>query len=118
MSDSPDPDATFEMDPDAVILETARLMVLAMRGLLTSRRAAQSLPSDAGREVVASHTHILAQWQSEQIANLAANFALALEVRETFGSGRQRIADPTDAALWNNKWFVWFNEFQEAVTAL
>lgn len=117
MSDSPDPDATFEMDPDAVILETARLMVLAMR-LLTSRRAAQSLPSDAGREVVASHAHILAQWQSEQIANLAANFALALEVHDTFGSGRQPIDDPTDAALWNNKWFVWFNEFQEAVTAL
>jgi hypothetical protein len=113
-----DPDATFDMDPDAAIIETARLLVLALRGLSTSRRAARSLPPDAGRDVVASHTGILARLQSEQIPTLAANFALALEVRDTFGSGRQRIDDPTDAALWNNKWFVWFKEFQEAVSAL
>lgn len=35
MDESADPDATFEMDPDAVIIETARLLVLAMQGLST-----------------------------------------------------------------------------------
>jgi hypothetical protein len=89
-----------------------------MRGLLTSRRAAQSFPPDVGREVLANHAHILAQMQSEQIPSLAANFAVALEVRDTFGPGRRRIDDPTDAALWNNKWFVWFKEFQEGVSAV
>jgi hypothetical protein len=35
---------------------------------------------------------------------------LALEVYDTFGRGMTRIPDPVEAAIWNNKYFVWERE--------
>jgi hypothetical protein len=41
---------------------------------------------------------------------IVASFRLALEVYDTFGPGLTRIEDATDAAIWNNKHYVWVTE--------
>jgi len=40
-----------------------------------------------------------------------ASCRLALEVLDTYGPGGVLVEDPTDAAIWNNKYFVWLREF-------
>jgi hypothetical protein len=40
---------------------------------------------------------------------------LAIEVFDTFGPGLARVDDDI-AAIWNNKFFVWRNEFSVAPT--
>ena len=44
---------------------------------------------------------------------LTASMRLAIEVYDTFGPGRTVIADPVEAAIWNNKHHVWFTEYSQ-----
>ncbi len=44
---------------------------------------------------------------------LTASMRLAIEVFDTFGPGRTVIADPVEAAIWNNKHHVWFTELSQ-----
>jgi GH25 family lysozyme M1 (1,4-beta-N-acetylmuramidase) len=54
---------------------------------------------------------LTAQWNSQQVPNLAACFRLALEVLDTYGPEGVDVEDRTDAAIWNNKYVVWLREF-------
>ncbi|MCW2688156.1 MAG: hypothetical protein JWR37_3046, partial [Mycobacterium sp.] len=42
--------------------------------------------------------------------------AVAVDFLDTFGPGRRAIEDQTEAALWNNKYFVYVNEFRLATS--
>jgi hypothetical protein len=53
-------------------------------------------------------------WVGQTLPWLTAAMKLALEVYATFGGGMTRIADPVEAAIWNNKYFVWERELSAA----
>jgi hypothetical protein len=48
-----------------------------------------------------------AEWVRSQLPSLTASFQLAPEVLDTYGPDGVRIEDPLEAAVWNNKFFVW-----------
>lgn len=108
-------EAIFRMKPAAAIVALARLFVDGQRQLAQARRIVETLPADAPADAVADVRHRLdaftAQWNSQQVPNLAASFRLALEVLDSYGSEGVNVEDPTDAAIWNNKYFVWLREF-------
>ncbi|MFL0243306.1 hypothetical protein [Mycobacterium sp. SMC-17] len=39
-----------------------------------------------------------------------ASLRVALEAYDTFGPGRVTVDEPDEAALWNNKHYVWTQE--------
>jgi hypothetical protein len=54
------------------------------------------------------------RWSAGTLPWLTAAMKLALEVYDTFGPGMTRIADPIEAAIWNNKYFVWERQLSTA----
>lgn len=111
----PSAEAVFRMQPAAAIVTLARLFVDGQRQLTQLRRLSENLPSSAPADDVAAVRSRLdaftAQWNSQQVPNFAASFRLALEVLDTYGPEGINVEDPTDAAIWNNKYFVWLREF-------
>lgn len=108
-------EAVFRMKPAVAIEALARQFVDGQRLLAHARHVLNTLPAhapvDAVTEVRQRVDALTAQWNSQQGPNLAACFRLALEVLDTYGPEGVDVEDLTDAAIWNNKYFVWFREF-------
>lgn len=107
-------DGVFEMDPQAALLEMTRTLISGHEHLVKSQRAsADSARFTSGPErdaFLETAQRYERSWTTETLPHILAGMRLALEVYDTFGPGRTRIADPIDAALLNNKYFVWVNE--------
>jgi len=102
------------MDPQAVLIEMTRTLITGHQSLIAAQRAADAAAQSTMdtehtslRQAAHRYEH---NWTTETLPHLLAGMRLALEVYDTFGPGRTRIADPIDAALLNNKYFVWVNE--------
>jgi hypothetical protein len=114
---SPDNSETvFDMDPQAVLVDMSRRLIDGHQMLVQSRRTAEQagqLRSVAPEELQAFHNiaeRYETDWATTTLPALLASMKLALEVYDTFGPGHIHIEDPTEAAIWNNKWFVWAKE--------
>lgn len=110
-----DPETVFEMDPERTMVTLARHLVDGQRSLAQLRRQTQAsaghaLDPEQGAKVIADFAHLEQQWFRETLPNTVAAFQMALEVLDTFGPGYTRIEDPMEAAIWNNKFFVWYTE--------
>jgi hypothetical protein len=114
-----DSEAVFDMDPQAVLIDLSRRLVDGHAMLVQSRRAADQaarLRSVAPEEVQAFRNTAQRyedSWRTSTLPALLASMKLALEVYDTFGPGHTHIEDATEAAIWNNKWFVWAKEFDD-----
>lgn len=108
-------EAVFRMKPAGAIEALARQFIDGQRLLAHARRVLNTLPADAPgdavKEVQERVDAMTALWNTQQGPNLAACFRLALEVLDTYGPDGVAVEDPIDAAIWNNKYFVWFSEF-------
>lgn len=109
--------AFYVTNPADAIATLARVFVNDQRQLALTRQLRQSLdnlaasvPADAVAEAQERIDALTAQWD-EKAPHLAASFRLALEVLDTYGPEGVRVEDPMDAAIWNNKYFVWLREF-------
>lgn len=69
------------------------------------RLAADADDSDAER-LLSQIDSTRREWTAQTMPAIAASMQLALEVYDTFGPGTTVVDNPTDAAIWNNKWFV------------
>lgn len=115
---APEPAASnehvFAMDPDATLRLLARDFVAGQQAIATLSRTASTLRADASAASTPEATRLfaeldatLAQWHTQVLPSLAASMKLAGEVHATFGPGMTTVDDPTDAAIWNNKWSAW-----------
>lgn len=99
------------MKPVKVLEQVARQLVSQQRSIAALEEQAATLPQDspdpAVRDVLARVGRIREEWVREQLPTLTASFQLALEVLDTYGPAGVRIDDPIEAAVWNNKFFVW-----------
>ena len=68
---------------------------------------AHALDDAAARKLLADFETTTTNWLTQALPSLAASMKVAIEIYETFGGGMTTIEDPTDAAIWNNKYFVW-----------
>lgn len=110
--ESKDPEAVFYMKPAAVIEALAREFVSNQIAMAQVRATAAELPDDPrAAQVRARAAEVQELWVREGLPNLAASFRLALEVLDTFGPQGVDVEDGIDAAIWNNKYFVWRQEF-------
>ena len=103
----------FVMDPDATLRQLARNLVAGQQTLATMSRTAATLrahdapPTPETELLLADFDRTQTQWHTEVLPSLAASMKLACEVYDTFGSGTTTVEDPTDAAIWNNKYLAW-----------
>lgn len=113
--ESPSAEAVFRMEPAAAIVTLARLFVSGQRQLAQLRDLSENLPPSVLVDDVttarAKLDALTAKWNSQQVPHFAASFRLALEVLDTYGPEGINVEDPTDAAIWNNKYLVWLREF-------
>jgi hypothetical protein len=118
--DRPDDDAepgganehVFTMDPEATLRAVAHQFVAGQHVIATLSRTASTLraaasPTPETARMLAEFDATLHQWHTEALPGLAASMKSAAEVYDTFGPGITTVDDPTDAAIWNNKWFAW-----------
>lgn len=117
---APDPsEGVFDMDPQAVLVDLARTLVNGHTTMLESQRAierarsVQDAAPEAAEQLIAAALQYEHDWHTSTYPALLASMRLALEVYDTFGPGHTHIDDTTEAAIWNNKWFVWAQEFSE-----
>ena len=106
-------ESVFAMKPAAVIEGLARQFVEQQIAMAKVRKLAAELPDGDPQTVEfrARAAEVLEQWNAQGLPNLAASFRLALEVLDTYGPEGVRVEDGIDAAIWDNKFFVWRNEF-------
>lgn len=105
-------DNVFAIDPQQTIWTLAHQLVTGQHTISqlneTAQRLTQAKPDDPE---VLQHLSQLQQttddWFHGALPNLLAAMQVAIEARETFGPGFTRVEDPIDAAVWNNKFFVW-----------
>jgi len=104
----------FVMDPEATLWTLARQLVSHQRTYAELRRSAETarrLPDSAElRRVVADFEALERSWHGETLPSIIASMQVAIEVWDTFGPGRTEVADDLEAAVWNNKYFVWVKE--------
>jgi hypothetical protein len=108
-------EAVFAMDPEQTLRELARQLVDGQKVLANLTRTAhkmrQAAPDNPDvRRLLTDVENTTHQWLTQTLPSLAASMKVALEVYETFGPGSTTIVDATDAAIWNNKYFVWHKE--------
>jgi hypothetical protein len=101
-------------------LTLARQLVAGQQMLTAMQRRAQTAQaaSPDAPEAAAlcrSLSGVETAWYTKRLQNLAASMRLAIEVFDGSGPGLARVDDDTDA-MWNNKFFVWLNEFSVATT--
>jgi hypothetical protein len=102
----------FAIDPGETIWRLARQLVTGQHTLRQLNESASLLaaarPDDP---TVLQHLSQLQrttdEWFQAALPSLLAAMQVAIEARDTFGPGFTRVDDPIDAALWNNKFFVW-----------
>ena len=121
-------ESVFVMDPEPVIQGTARMLVSQLRALAESQRLRDSMDdltapepvaaalAERRRQFEAAHDNLLGRWSEEAFPHAAAALAVAVDFLDTFGPGRRAIEDQTEAALWNNKYFVYVIEFRLATS--
>lgn len=108
-------DSVFSMDPQKALWSLARQFVDGQRVIAELTRTAHTVrnaavDNPAAEKLLADYESTVERWLTEALPGLAASMQLTIEVYETFGAGLTRIEDPTDAAIWNNKYFVWVKE--------
>lgn len=104
----------FYMKPMTVIEAYARVLVGDQKRLALIRRQLATADDTSDWSERARAT--LQRWTASQLPNIAATMCLALEVLDTYGPDGVRVEDPMEAALWNNKFFAWRNEFTSPQT--
>lgn len=106
-------EAIFRMKPAALIEQQARLLVEQQIALAKVRALAAGMPEDdpKAEEFRAQAAAVADKWMTVGLPNLAATLRLALEVLDTYGPGGVDVEDNVDAAIWNNKFFVYRTEF-------
>jgi len=106
-------ESVFRMKPAAVIEMLARQVVHEQIAIAKMRRLVAELPTDAPgtAETRAELAGFLYHWLTKGVPNTAASFRLALEVLDTYGPDGLDEKDAVEAAVWNNKFFVWRDEF-------
>lgn len=106
-------ESVFRMKPAAVIEGLARQLVEQQAALAKIRATVAELPPDDPRttEFRAKVDQVERDWIVKGVPNLAASFRLALEVLDTYGPEGIDEKDAVDAAIWNNKFFVYRDEF-------
>ncbi len=111
--ESKDAESVFYMKPTTVIEAAARELVANQIAVAKIRAMAAELPDDDPRaaEFRSRAAAVLDQWTRDGLPNLTATFRLALEVLDTYGPEGVDVEDGVDAAIWNNKFFVWRDEF-------
>ena len=101
------------MDPEPTLRGLARQLVQSQQIIATLARTAAGVRAGASPDNAAANKLLAEfdatrhQWLTEALPALVASMQVALEVYDTFGPGMTSIDDdPTEAAIWNNKWFV------------
>lgn len=114
MSDS---ETSFTMDPEQTLRNLARQLVSGQRTLVALQRSADAArrgpDSPELRKVTADLDALRRSWYAETLPHIMAGMQLALEVFDTSGPG-ECTSDGLDAAVWNNKFFVWVKELVDA----
>lgn len=105
-------ESIFAIDPQETIWTLARQLVSGKHTISQLNASARILrrakPDDPA---VLHHLSQLQQttddWFYSVLPSLLASVQVAIEAHDTFGPGFTRVEDPIDAAVWNNKFFVW-----------
>lgn len=102
----------FAIDPQETIWTLARQLVDGQHTICQLNQSARLLeaasPEDpAVRQHLSQLQRTTDEWFHAALPNLLAAMQVAIEARDTFGPGFTRVEDPIDAAVWNNKFFVW-----------
>lgn len=109
-----DSEGVFITDPVEVLVTTARLLITQQRFLVEATRAytALSLQMRQTPEGAALRAHLdtVRQRTADGFPATLASLRVALEAYDTFGPGKVIVDQPDDAALWNNKQYVWTQE--------
>lgn len=121
-SDSESAETIFEMDPQAVIFSLARQLVAGRRTLAELERSAQAVRASgadtpAARELLSRVRETQTDWFEQVLPSQLASMQVALEAHDTFGPGHTKVDDPIDAAVWNNKIFVWREQLGGRISA-
>ncbi|WP_454231336.1 hypothetical protein [Mycolicibacterium fortuitum] len=104
------------VDPQATVINLARLVVNGQKMVCTMRKAAETAKAAQGvapeqvRRVVDRSRDFERDWHDEKLPLLVVSMRLALEVLDTFGPEGVTVDDPIEAAIWSNKSHVWLNE--------
>ncbi|MUM14702.1 hypothetical protein FZI85_27245 [Mycobacterium sp. CBMA293] len=99
------------------LIAMARVIVAKQRFLADAARAYAALSpqmtqTPEGAALRAS-LDAIRQRTAEGFPSMVASLRVALEVYDTFGPGRVTVDEPDEAALWNNKHYVWTQELTE-----
>lgn len=109
-----DSEAIFTMEPVEALIAMARLIVTKQRFLADAARAYTALSPQMRQTpegaALRAHLDALGQRTAEGFPSMVASLRVALEVYDTFGPGRVTVDEPDEAALWNNKHYVWTQE--------
>lgn len=102
------------MDPVEVLIAMARMIVAKQRFLADAARAYSALPAVATQTpegaTVKAQLDALQQETAAGFPSMVASLRVALEAYDTFGPGQVTVDSPEEAALWNNKHYVWTQE--------
>jgi hypothetical protein len=107
-------DGVFAMDPEETLRQLVRYLVAGQQQMADLSRIAHN--TDRGQDgteapnLLAEWRLLERRWAGGTLPWVTAAMKLALEVFDTFGTGLTRINDPVEAAIWNNKYFVWERE--------
>lgn len=109
-----DSEAVFTMDPVEVLIAMARIIVAQQRFLADAARAYAALPPTVDQTpegaAVKAQFDALQRETAEGFPSMVASLRVALEAYDTFGPGLVTVDTPDEAALWNNKHYVWTQE--------
>jgi hypothetical protein len=107
-----DADAEFSMNPVAAVWDLAREFLRQQRTMADLERKTLALQAEpasgdlpAVHQLVDEMTKLRNTIRYTSLPSLAASFALALEVYDTFGPGTHTVTDVVEAVVWN-KFFV------------
>ncbi|TDO06469.1 hypothetical protein EV580_6560 [Mycobacterium sp. BK086] len=116
-------EAVFAMEPAATLLNLVDLLVkshtaYARVATQTHKVHAEGLTlSDPTGRVAAAAERFHHQYLEEALPSLIASLQLTAEVVRSFGLGPCRVDDPVEAAIWNNKWFVYVDQLRPRLPA-
>jgi len=105
-------ESVFAIDPQETIWTLARQLVTGQHTITQLNESGRLLetanPDDlAVRQHLSQLQRTTDEWFNGALPNLLAAMQVAIEARDTFGPGFTSVEDPIDAAVWNNKFFVW-----------
>lgn len=106
------------MEPESTLVNLVDILVkshTAYARVVTQTREAHSQGltlSDPTGRVAAAAERFHHQYLEEALPSLIASLQLTAEVVRSFGFRPCRVDDPVEAAIWNNKWFVYVNNLR------